>query len=73
MKYKYKINLDTLSQVKNFVDITNMYETEIILTNGNDYKVNAKSLLGTMYSIEWNELYVESNIDIYTAIRQFTI
>lgn len=73
MKYKYRINLDTLSQVKTFVDIVNTYEFNILLTDGQEYVVNAKSVLGAMYSIEWNELYVESDVDIYTQIRQFTI
>lgn len=73
MKYKYRISLDTLSQVKTFVNIVNAYESNILLTDGQGYAVNAKSVLGAMYSIEWNELYVESDIDIYTQIRQFTI
>ena len=73
MKYKYRINLDTLSQVKTFVNIVNTYESNILLTDGQGYAVNAKSVLGAMYSIEWNELYVESDVDIYTQIRQFTI
>lgn len=73
MKYKYRISLDTLSQVKTFVNIVNAYEFNILLTDGQGYAVNAKSVLGAMYSIEWNELYVESDVDIYTQIRQFTI
>ena len=73
MKYKYKIILETLSDVKAFVDIVSQYENEIVLTDGQNYIVNAKSVLGAMYSIEWNELYVSSDIDIYTQIRQFTI
>ena len=70
MKYKYRISLDTLSQVKTFVNIVNTYESNILLTDGQGYAVNAKSVLGAMYSIEWN---VESDVDIYTQIRQFTI
>ena len=73
MKYKYKINLDTLTQIKSFVDTISVYDFNILLTNGQGYAVNAKSVLGAMYSIEWNELYVESDVDIYTQIRQFTI
>ena len=69
MKYKYRIRLETLSDVKAFVDIVSEYDSDIVLTDGQNYAVNAKSVLGAMYSIEWNELYVSSNIDIYTPIR----
>ncbi len=73
MNYRYRLRLETLSDVKAFVDIVSKYDGDIILTDGQNYVVNAKSVLGAMYSIEWNELYVSSDIDIYTQIRQFTI
>ena len=35
--------------------------------------VNAKSFLGLIYAREFNKLYVESEKDIYTKIKDFII
>lgn len=73
MKYKYKIRLETLTDINNFVKIVNNFDEPIILNDGAGFSVNAKSILGAMYTIEWNELYVMSDVNIYNSINQFII
>ena len=43
----------------------------IYLTN--NHRVNAKSLLGMLYSLEFDELWVESKNDYYEELKQFII
>ena len=45
---KYKIRLDTLTDVNNFVKIAAAYPGKITLTDGENFTVNGKSLLGAM-------------------------
>lgn len=75
MKHRVKIELNTLSDVIEFVGIINkLHERDsgpIHLTNGVEYKVNAKSLLGCIASMEWNNLYVESDFDLYSHVSKF--
>lgn len=71
---KVKVRLDTLSDVKGFVDIATKVEgAEVHLTDGNNLTVSAKSILGAMYTMEWNAIYCTCDKDIYSAIRSFII
>ncbi|MBQ0101970.1 MAG: hypothetical protein KBT31_04155 [Firmicutes bacterium] len=71
---KVKIRLDTMKDIQNFVKITISSGAErIVVTDGNGMVVNAKSVLGMMYAMEFDELYCESDKDIYTAIKDFVI
>ncbi len=69
--YKTKIELVGLTDVNKFVAITGKLPGKIKLTDGDSYSVNAKSLLGALASMEWDELYCESETDIYTHIAEF--
>lgn len=73
MKFKNKIRLDTFTDVQQFVNIASRLDGKIILTDGRHFSVNARSVLGALYSLEWEELYVESEYDIYTEIQKFII
>lgn len=70
---KVKIELNTLTDIREFVDIVSDPEIQgdIKLTDGNSYTTNARSLLGAMASVEWSELYCVSDEDIYTKIQKF--
>nr|DAP55403.1 MAG TPA: phosphocarrier protein HPr [Caudoviricetes sp.] len=59
--YKIKINLETLSDIKNFVNIADTIPEEVCLIDNSGHKVSAKSLLGCMYSTEFDETYVISD------------
>lgn len=69
---KYKINLVTMSDVKGFTDVCGSLAHNIHLTDGKGYRVSAKSLLGAMAALEWDELYCESDEDIYMLIEKYT-
>jgi hypothetical protein len=67
---RVKINLETMSDVTKFVSITSLIDVPVHLVNG-DFRVSAKSLLGAVYTMEWDEVWCECEKDIYTKIEQF--
>lgn len=70
---KAKIRLDTLTDIKTFVDITSNLNCRVLLTDGLDFVVSAKSLMGAICSMEWENVYCTSDKDIYTLIKKFII
>ena len=68
---KYRIRLDTMSDVNKFVKIATAYPGKIMLTDGENFKVSGKSLLGAMYTMEWDAVYCESENEIYHLIKDF--
>lgn len=73
--YKTKIDLKTPNDVMKFVGKLSQYVDDnsivIKLTDKANWMINAKSLLGCMTTIEWDEVYVYSNKDIYEQIMEF--
>lgn len=70
---KVQIRLDTYTDVRDFVRITTALDGDIHITDNKGLRVNAKSLLGAMYSLEFEELWCESEFDIYRNIEDFII
>ena len=70
---KAKIRLDTMSDVQAFVRIASLQHGNVYITDDNGLKVSAKSLLGALYALEFDELWCESDNDIYHAIENFII
>lgn len=70
---KNKICLDTATDVANFVAITSKIPERIVVTDGKGMCVNAHSLLGMLYALEFDELWVESDRDIYFLIQDFIV
>ena len=68
-----KINLDTISDVQKFVKITTALNGKITVTDGKGLVVNAKSLMGLIYSLEFEELWCESEFDIWRQISEFIV
>lgn len=68
-----KIELDTFSKITNFVSIVSKIDGDIKLIDGTGYRVNAKSLLGAIATMEWHDLYVLSDADIYNKIKEFAV
>lgn len=70
--HRVKINLVTFQDVQEFIAIVTPLSGNIFLEDPeNGFKINAKSLLGAMASIEWDNIYVVSDEDVYTAISKF--
>ena len=70
---KVQIRLDTYTDVRDFVRITSALGGDIHITDNKGLCVNAKSLLGAMYSLEFEELWCESEFDIYRNIEDFIV
>ena len=69
---KVKVALETMSDVSEFVAIASKVKEPVVLIGG-DFKVSAKSLLGALYTMEWQEVWCECEVDIYSKISKFII
>lgn len=69
---KVQITLETMSDVTEFVSIATRVLEPVYLV-GDDFRVSAKSLLGALCSMEWNELWCECSVDIYSKIEKFVV
>ena len=70
---KAKIRLDTMKDIQSFVNIVSKFKGNVYITDNEGLRVSAKSLLGMMYAMEFNELWCESEEDIYHNISDFII
>lgn len=72
---KNKIELVTLTDVKNFVTAAASIDADIYLVDRNHrYRINAKSTLGCLLAqAEWSEIWVESDVDCYSTIKDWVI
>ena len=70
---KYRIRLDTMSDVNKFVKIATKYPGKIMLSDGENFPVSGKSLLGAMYTMEWDQVFCESETEIYRLIKDFIV
>lgn len=71
---KYKIILDTVSDVTTFVkNIISVADATVTVTDNRGLRVNAKSLMGMLYALEFDQLWCESDKEIYEKIKQFVI
>lgn len=70
---KVKVRLDTISDIKGFVNAVNGIAGEVHLTDGNNLTVSAKSILVAMYTMEWSEIYCTCERDIYRFIQKYVL
>lgn len=56
-----------------FVSITLKLPGRIVVVDGEQMCVNARSILGLMYAMTFSELWCESEEDIYYAISKFIV
>ncbi len=70
---KYKIELVTFKDINDFVKTVEHYDFKVKLTDGDSFCVNAKSLMGAMATVEWDNLYCESEKDIYNDIQKYVV
>lgn len=69
---KVKVALETMSDIYEFVSLVSKIEEPVFLV-GEEFKVSAKSLLGAMYTMEWQEIWCECEKDIYGKISKFIL
>ncbi|HIQ62537.1 MAG TPA: HPr family phosphocarrier protein [Candidatus Avichristensenella intestinipullorum] len=71
---RLKINLETQTDVLEFCKIASNLDGDIRVVghdHGQECSVNAKSLLGLLYSTTWNDIWCVSDNDIYSHISKF--
>ena len=61
--YKLQIDLETQNDILDFVARAKTVSKDVYLVDDNKHCVNAKSLLGCLYSIEFENTYVVSDDD----------
>lgn len=71
--HKTPIRLDTVTDVKKFVEIAEGIAFPIMVKDNSGHCVSGKSLMGMLYSLEWSEIYYECDVDIYNKMQQFII
>ena len=67
-----KIALVTMDDAAQMVKIATQIKEPVYLV-GKGFRVSAKSLLGALCSMEWDELWCECEKDIYFKIEKFVI
>lgn len=72
MKFRARVSLDTQKDIITFVNRVSTVSVPVFLTSG-AFCVSGKSLLGAMYTIEWDDLWCECEQDIYMLIRDFIV
>lgn len=69
-----RIRLDTMSDINHFVADMTKCPSKVSLTDKDrNFVVSAKSMLGAVYSMEWDEIWVECDDDIYHLIRKYMV
>lgn len=69
-----KINLVTMTDITDFVRICESIEGRIELFCGKrGYRVNARSILGCLAALEFDEMWVDSDKDIYSQIEKWIV
>jgi hypothetical protein len=70
---KAQIRIDTMHDAAAFVKITEKLNGKITVTDSDGMRVNAKSLMGMLYALEFDSLWCESENDIYSHIERFVV
>ena len=69
---RIKIRLDTMTEINSFVGDMTKTTADVFLTDKDrNFIVSAKSLLGAVYSMEWDEIWCESSEDIYHLVCKY--
>ena len=70
---RQKINLVTMTDIQKFVEVASRIDEQVYLEDNTGYKVSAKSLLGALLSMEWNEVYCHCEKDISGSILPWIV
>ena len=72
-KYVYRIEIDTMEDVKKLVSVATKLQGKITLQSGNKFAVNAKSLLGVILAkkLNWSDLIIVMDHDYYNEFSEF--
>ena len=68
-----QIRLDTMQSINKFVEVIGRLDEQVWLEDDNGSRVNAKSLLGCLYSMEWARIYCYCKKDINAYIMPWIV
>ena len=69
----YRIRIDTMNEANKFAEIASAVPGMVVVSDGQGLRVNAKSILGVLHAMEFENLWCESTADIFSKIREFII
>lgn len=72
-RYVYRVEIDTMEDVKKLVATATRLQGKIILQSGTKFAVNAKSLLGVILAkkLNWDDLILVMDNDYYHDFEAF--
>lgn len=70
---RQQIRLDTMSDIRNFVETMSKISDNVILEDGDGHCVSAKSLLGVIYTFEWTRIFCYCEKDISGLILNWIV
>lgn len=70
---RVKINIDTMTDIQSFVNVVSDINVPVILEDGNGLCVSAKSLLGSLYAMEFENVYCCCEKDISGLILKWIV
>lgn len=62
-----------MGDIQKFVEVVSRVEDRVFLEDNTGFKVSARSLLGALLSMEWEEVYVHCDKDISGSILPWII
>ena len=69
---RIKIRLDTMSEISSFVgDMTRCDANAFLTDKDRNFIVSAKSMLGAVYSMEWDEVWCEADENIDSIVSKY--
>ena len=68
-----KIRLETFRDANEIADIASKVDGRVVISDGSGLCVNAKSVLGALHALEFNDLWCESDKNIFAEIRKFVV
>ena len=69
--FRDKIYLETEGAIMEFIAVVTKIPYQVVVTDGEGMRVNAKSMLGMLYAMTFSEMWCECDKDIYMYIREF--
>ena len=70
---RVRVRLDTMTDIQQFVAVATTIPERVSLEDDSGNRVCAKSLLGALYTVEWNEVYCYCDRDISGHLAKWII
>lgn len=71
--HKYRIRLDTLKDAERFAYAAQTIPERVVVKDNDGHCVNGKSLLGTLYAMEFTELWCETDSENSYFLMPFLV